>query len=71
MDETCKVPLKNVTADVKVPFRLSAFTNVTKGYNKKVCVICKNKHDSASVIVNFKQNTCNVTKNCPITTCDG
>jgi len=47
MDETCKVPLKNITADQKSPFKLSAFTNVTLGYQKQVCLICKNKHDEA------------------------
>ena len=55
MDETCKVPLENVSADKKSPFSLNAFTNVKLGYTQNICLICKNKHDSASIKLTFEQ----------------
>jgi hypothetical protein len=55
MDSTCKAPLKNVSVDNKFPFSLSAVTNVKLGYADTVCLICKNKHDSASIYITYEQ----------------
>lgn len=70
-DSSCKVPLTDITAGQKSPFSLSAMTNVTAGYNQQICLICKNKHESALVKFNVSQPACATTKNCPVTTCKG